>query len=352
MQRRRVDGFLVTNLVNVRYLCGFQGTSGFLFLTSEGRNVFVTDFRYQEEAARMFAGRASLEPRDDWEIVIEKGNRPKVIKALISSTRIGTLGLESSVSYDFFEALSKTHRRVIPLRGLIEALRTVKDESELALIGRAVARAEAAFLDVKPHIRKGTREKTIAAMLEERLKKRGCNHTPFDIIVASGSNAAMPHAKTSDKKLSPGDLVVVDWGGEADGYCSDMTRTFLLGGGDLAKQRRLYGAVLAANRKAVASVRTGMEARAVDDAAREIIRNAGYGEYFGHGTGHGVGLEVHEMPRISWTVKDEIRENMVFTIEPGVYIPGLGGARIEDMVVVRSGKAGLMTTLPRTLEVI
>ena len=346
-----MDGFLVTNLVNVRYLCGFLGTSGFLFLTA-GRNVFVTDFRYQEEAARMFAGRASLEQGTDWEVVIEKGNRPKVIKELLKAGGTGTLGIESSVSYDFFEALSKIHRRLKPLRGVVEGLRTVKDDGEIALIGRAVARAEAALLDVKPYIRKGTREKTIALMLEERLKKRGCNHTPFDIIVASGNNAAMPHAKTSDMKLSPGDLVVVDWGGEADGYCSDMTRTFLLGGGDPAKQRRLYGAVLAANRKAIAAVRAGMQARAVDGVARETIRKAGYGDYFGHGTGHGVGLEVHEMPRISWAAKDKIDENMVFTIEPGVYIPGLGGARIEDMVLVRSGKAEVMTTLPKDLEIV
>lgn len=351
MLQRGVDGFLVTNLINVRYLSGFRGTLGFIFVTKK-KNIFVTDFRYREEVEGIFSGPAAFEPRMEWEIVIEKGNRSRIVKMLIKANSVGTLGLESSVSYDFFENLSRVHGRLKPLRGIVEGLRAEKDDNEVALIRKAIERAEAAFHDVKPHVRKGVRENTIARMLEERLKKRGCNHIPFDIIVASGSNSAMPHAKVSDRRLSPGDLVVVDWGGEADGYCSDMTRTFLLSGGDVFKKKEVYQTVLSANRKAVASVSPGIPGKVVDGAARASIKGAGYGDYFGHGTGHGVGLEVHETPRVTWSVKDKILERMVFTIEPGIYVPGLGGVRIEDMVLVKAGKAEVLTTLPRNLEII
>jgi Xaa-Pro aminopeptidase len=356
MQRSRLDGFLITNLINIRYLSGFRGSSAFILITKK-KNIFATDFRYQEEAEREFSGSGSdktgvVRGENCWEIVIERGNRLKTIQSLLKDLKIRVLGFESSVSYEFFKSLSHGDHRLKALQGTVEGLRAVKNMEEITLIREAVRRAESSFRDVKPYIRQGRREREIARMLEERLKKRGCNHIPFDIIVASGNNAAMPHAIATEKKLFPGDLVVIDWGGEADGYFSDMTRTLLIRGGDAAKKKEIYQAVLTANRKAVASVKPGVEGRVIDKRARDSIKNAGYEKYFGHGTGHGVGLEVHELPRITWTEKECVCENMVFTIEPGIYIPGLGGVRIEDMIVVRSGKPEELTTVSRDLETI
>ena len=281
---------------------------------------------------------------------------------MTSGEGIHTLGVESEVSYEFFQGLSRCGIRLHPLRGIVESLRAIKDHGEIGSIKEAVRRAEDAFLDVKPYIRYGRTEREIALMLEERLKKRGCNRLPFDIIVASGANSAMPHAKASDKKLSPGALVVIDWGGEADGYYSDMTRTFLLRGAgpqggrntgsEFSRKKRIYRTVSRANKEAVSSVFPGCKGKGIDEVARDVIKNAGYGKFFGHGTGHGVGLEVHESPRITWTKSDTIRENMIFTVEPGIYIPGLGGVRIEDMVRVKPEGPEVLTRLPRNLEIL
>lgn len=330
-------------MLNVGYLSGFKGSSG-LILVVEDRNIFVTDFRYKETAEREF--------RDDWDVRIEKDSRIRTIRKLIQGLGIKRLGFESSVSYEMFNALNRCSAALKPLTGAVEGLRAEKDAMEIDHIKEAVKRAEDAFLDIRPYIRPGTKEKRIAAMLEERLKKRGCCRIPFDIIVASGVNSAMPHARATDKKLCAGDLIVIDWGGEAEGYCSDMTRTFLLRGEGISEKKKMYRIVLNANKQAIAAVRPHIRSRAIDNAARDIIKNAGYGAFFGHGTGHGIGLEVHETPHISWTKMDKIEQNMVFTIEPGVYIPGLGGVRIEDMVLVGSKEAGVLTKLPKDLEII
>jgi Xaa-Pro aminopeptidase len=163
----------------------------------------------------------------------------------------------------------------------------------------------------------------------------------------------MPHAGPTERKLGKGDLVIVDWGGEADGYFSDMTRTLLIGrGGDISKKKEIYQIVLETNKKAISCVSPGVESEDIDRAAREVIKKAGYGEFFGHGTGHGIGLQVHESPHITWNKRDVIKENMVFTIEPGIYLPGLGGVRIEDMVVVKPDCPEVLTTLPKELEII
>jgi Xaa-Pro aminopeptidase len=343
LKRKHLDGLLVSEIDNVRYLTGFSGTSGFALITGK-EAFFVTDFRYREQSTREVK---------DWNIVIEKGKRVRTIYDLSKKNSISRLGFESSLSYEFYEKLSKTDLRLQAVKGLVEKFREMKDASEISSIREATTRAEAAFLDVKPYVKCGTRELSVALRLEERLKKRGCRRIPFDIIVASGPNSAMPHARPAERKLSEGDLVVIDWGGEADGYFSDMTRTFLLkGGAESGKKRKIYQTVLTANSKAIACVCPGLESRKIDEAARSFIQKAGYGEFFGHGTGHGVGLQVHESPRITWSMSEVIREGMVFTIEPGIYVPGLGGVRIEDMVVVGKRKANMLTSLPREMEIL
>jgi Xaa-Pro aminopeptidase len=338
LKRKGLSGFLVTDIINVRYCTGFSGSSGFLFITAQ-ENFFVTDFRYQEQSAQEVSG---------WEIAIEKGNRVKTIQNLYKRTGIKKLGIESSVSYSFFRKLSEAGLVLHDLEGLVEKIREIKTDTEIIVIQEAVRRAEKAFLDIKPHIREGAREQSIALRLEERLKKNGCRKAAFDIIVASGPNSALPHAKPTEKKIGPGDLVIIDWGGEADGYFSDMTRTLLVKGGEhLSKKKEIYRIVLEANIRSISSVAAGTHSKQVDTAARNYIKRSGYGDCFGHGTGHGVGLQVHEAPRITRTGNVPLRENMVFTIEPGIYVPGLGGVRIEDIVVVNRNQPTVLTTLPK-----
>lgn len=337
-----IDAMLITELKNVRYLSGFSGSSACLLVTREKR-LFFTDFRYQEQAKRETAG---------FEVLIEKEERPKLAVKTAGSLGVSVLGFESTVSYSFYRGLLRKGFKTKAVANLVEDIRRTKDRFELKQIGKAVERAEKAFLEVRPSIRKGISERQIASLLEERLKKNGCGTLPFDIIVASGPNSSMPHARPTEKRIRAGDLVVVDWGGESGGYFSDMTRTLLVKGTDTARKKEIYETVLLANREAIRSVREGMHARLIDKAARDIIMKAGYDDFFGHGTGHGVGLDVHELPRISRLGRETVRSGMVFTIEPGIYLPGVGGVRIEDMVVASERGCRVMTSLPKELEII
>jgi Xaa-Pro aminopeptidase len=343
LRSKGLDGLLVTDINNIRYLTDFSGSSGLLIITATGQ-FFVTDFRYKEQSGKEVAG---------WDIIIETGNGLKIIQDLSKKNSIGKLGVESSVSYEFFKKISGIGIGLAPLQGTIEKLREIKDKVEIDSINKAIRRAEAAFTDVKPYIKEGAKEMAIARRLEEQLKKQGCSNIPFEIIIASGPNSAMPHAKPTEKKLNKGDFVIIDWGGEADGYFSDMTRTFLLKGGvETGKKKEVYNTVLEANQKAISHIVPGIQSKKIDEAARDFIRKAGFGEFFGHGTGHGVGLQVHEAPRISWTRSQPVRKNMVFTIEPGIYIPGLGGVRIEDIIAVGENKASVLTSLPKKLKIV
>jgi Xaa-Pro aminopeptidase len=341
-KRKGIDGFLVTDIYNIRYLTGFSGSSALLLITKK-ENIFVTDFRYKEQAEREIEG---------WDILIEKRRMIKAIKDLSRRIGIKELGFESSVSYDFFRKLSRD-LNLKAFKGLVERLREIKDSHEMRSIREAIRRAETAFLEVRPYIEQGVRERSIALRLEEKLKKKGCRHLPFEIIVASGPNSAMPHAKPTERKFMNGDLIIVDWGGEADGYFSDMTRTLLIDkGNDINKKKDIYQIVLEANKRAISLVSPGIKSQEVDSSARDFIKKAGYGEFFGHGTGHGVGLQVHELPRITQHSREIMKENMVFTIEPGIYLSGVGGVRIEDMVMVTPDGFNALTTLPKKLDII
>jgi len=342
MKRRKIEGFLVTNLDNIRYLTGFTGSSGMLFITKK-ETFFITDFRYKEQADRELK---------EIHIVIVKGDLLKTIKTISKKTAIRDLGIESSLTYALFQKLSKMNLFLRACEGVIERLRAVKDDLEIKKIKEAVRRAETAFLQVRPYIKPGVKERALALRLEENLKKNGCRRIPFDIIVASGPHAAMPHARPTERNITQGDFVIIDWGGEADGYFSDMTRTLLVESDNLRQKKRIYHTVLRANKRALARVLPGRRSREIDCSAREVIEKAGYSQYFGHATGHGVGLQIHELPRITWNKKEIIRENMVFTIEPGIYVPGLGGVRIEDMVIAKTMKPVVLTTLPKQLDII
>jgi Xaa-Pro aminopeptidase len=266
---------------------------------------------------------------------------------------IKKLGFEDhNVSYGFYKKLLRKKIRLKPVTGVIERQRVKKTPEELTSIKKAVRRAERSFKRLQTFIRAGMREQEIAMRLEGFLREEGCASLPFGAIVASGPMAALPHARPTNRTLKKGDLVVIDWGGECNGYYSDMTRTVLLKGRDMNRQREIYATVREAQRKAVNAVRSGIEASKIDGAARDYIREQGFGEFFGHGTGHGVGLAVHERPYVSWKSKDLIKENMVFTIEPGIYIHGLGGVRIEDMVIARKKGVEILNKLPRKIKII
>jgi Xaa-Pro aminopeptidase len=342
LEPRGIDGLLISHITNVRYVSGFSGSSGCVLITKKDR-IFCTDPRYEEQAKRELKG---------FDILVEEEQRPKEIIERAKSLGIRTLGFESTASYQFYRALLRKGIKMKAVSNFVEDLRKIKDADELAMIRRAVARAENAFLRVKEFLRPGVSERQIALRLEENLKKEGCYSIPFDIIVASGQNSALPHARPTEKKISPGDLVVIDWGGEAGGYYSDMTRSFLIKGRDISRKKEIYETVLLANLEAIRSVAAGQGSRMIDRAARDSIKKAGYADFFGHGTGHGVGLEVHELPRISRLGRESVKPGMVFTIEPGVYIPGLGGVRIEDMVLVEKSNCRVMTSLPKGLEIL
>lgn len=341
---RGLDAFAVTEISNVHYLTGFTGSSGMVVVAKKDA-FFVTDFRYQEQSLQEVAPSGC-------EVVIEPASFLHALRRICRKLGIMKLGLESSVSHGLYVRVNRFVPEVRALSDTVRRIRQVKEAQELRAIKKAVRRAEEAFLEVRPYLKAGVRERSVAMRLEERLRKKGSRRLPFSTIVASGENAALPHAGVTERKLQAGDLVTIDWGAEADGYFSDMTRTFILKGKDISRQKEIYGLVLAANKQGIAAVGAGMKASDIDLAARDVIKNAGYGECFGHGTGHGVGIEVHELPRVSRLSKTRLKEGMVFTVEPGIYVPGLGGVRIEDMVSVANSGCTVLTSLPKRLEIL
>jgi len=338
-----VDGILITDLNNVRYLTGFTGSSGFSIITKK-RAIFVTDFRYQEQAKREVKR---------FSIKVEACERTDTIKRLVKKYKIQKLGFEDhSITYHTYKKLLKNNIKLKALTDTIEAMRLIKSRKELSYIKTAIQRAEKAFRKLQPFIKVGVSEQKLAIKLEGLLKEEGCKILPFGVIVASGQMSALPHAKPTNKLIKKGDFVLFDWGGECEGYYSDMTRMVVIKGKHLKKQLEIYSTVYDAQHRAVKAIKPGAKASMIDAIARDFINQKGYDDYFGHGTGHGIGLAVHEKPVISWQSKETVEEGMVFTVEPGIYLPDFGGVRIEDIVVVRKDGAEVLTTLPRTLKVI
>lgn len=341
-----LDAILITDITNIRYLISFTGSSGILIITHE-KAVFVTDFRYKIQAEDEVVG---------VELRIEKDKRPETIRDIINDLEVKTLGFEArALSFELYSQLSERLNtiKLRPTKDLVEELRSIKEESELSFIKNAITVAEEAFRSIFGLIRPAVRERDISLSLEYELKKRGSALTPFDIIVAAGERAALPHARTSENFIKEGDLVIIDWGAESGGYLCDISRTFLPGGKrDIEKEREIYEIVLSAQREAIEKAVPGMSYAGLDAIARDFIKDAGYGEYFSHGLGHGVGLSIHEAPHISWQGEGVLKEGMVFTIEPGIYIPGFGGVRIEDMVFLKEDGAKFLTSLRRELIVI
>jgi Xaa-Pro aminopeptidase len=339
-----VDALLVTNLRNTRYLTGFTGSAA-LLLVAPDELVLVTDGRYRDQALEQVAA-ASVDVRV--EIGLTGEAQRELLAAATSS--LARLGLEAEAvtwgQQRRYEATWFTESELVPTEGLVESLRAVKDEGEVARIEAAAGIADAALAELLPRLGDGLTEVDLGLELDTTMRRLGASAPSFETIVASGPNGARPHHRPSDRTVRDGELVVFDFGATVDGYRSDMTRT--LWAGELgATEARMYAVVKQAQAAGVAAVRAGVAGRDVDEACRAVIRDAGWGEAFVHGTGHGVGLDIHEEPRVSWAADGTLAAGHVVTVEPGVYLPDLGGVRIEDTVVVTTDGSRTLTRAPK-----
>jgi len=356
---KNLDAMLVTDLVNIRYLSGFTGSNGALLLFADDRQpVLATDGRYRTQAAEQAPG---------LEIVIERACG-RHLAGRAAEDGVGRLGFESHVmTVDGLDALTGEldgkNTELVRASGTVEALREIKDAGELALLRLACEAADAALTDLveRGGLRPGRTEREVSRELEALMLDHGADAVSFETIVATGPNSAIPHHRPTDRKLATGDFVKIDFGALVAGYHSDMTRTFVLGSA-ADWQLEIYQLVAEAQKAGREALRPGADLRDVDGAARQVIVDAGFGEQFGHGLGHGVGLQIHEAPGIGATSAGTLLAGSVVTVEPGVYLPGRGGVRIEDTLVVAGGTpkdpetAGqtpeLLTRFPKELAIL
>ncbi|MEI7591778.1 MAG: Xaa-Pro peptidase family protein [Actinomycetes bacterium] len=348
MQQLAADVFLVTRLVNVRYLTGFTGSAGMLLVTDE-QLVFVTDGRYQDQSAQQLAD-AGVEAS----IEISGTNQREIMSRNVASLGARSVALEAdditwnqqrSFAEGWFPGLE-----LVPTGGFVEDLRIVKDPGEVARISAAAAVADAALASVRPLLGDGVTERRFALELDTEIRRLGATGNSFETIVASGPNGAKPHHRPSERHIIDGDLVVIDFGAMVDGYCSDMTRTVMIGDPS-PTQKRMLEVVTAAQQAGVDAVHSEQSARAIDVACREVITDSGWGDAFLHATGHGVGLEIHEAPRVAATSDATLASGFVVTVEPGVYLPEHGGVRVEDTVVVTEHGCLPLTLTEKTTAV-
>ena len=337
LAEQQIEAILISQPENRHYLSGFDGSAGFLLITPEKR-VLATDFRYTEQAQRQ---------APDYDLFQITGDMEDWLARLVNSLNLRRLGFEAEhISLATYQRLSnildEAQIQLVPLEELVEAIRVLKEPEEIELITRAVQISDAAFEYILTTIKNGMTEKEVAWELEKCLHEQGSQPLPFDIIVASGPNSALPHARPSERVIKPGEPVLIDFGAKIGGYSSDISRTICLGkAGDTFK--KVYDIVLGAQLKAIAQITAGISGDQADGIARAAIKKAGYGDAFGHGLGHGLGLQTHENPRLGPESTDSLVDGMVFTIEPGIYLPGWGGIRIEDTVVLEYGKIRVLS---------
>jgi Xaa-Pro aminopeptidase len=337
-----LDALLFFDMKNVRYLTGFKGSDGALLLERD-RTVLLVDGRYVTQAQEE-AGQAEI---------IEYRDKIEGIGGSLSSGAIKAAGFEpAAISFEAYRNLEEKnpHVRLAPLSGDCD-IRAIKDDYEIALIRKAAHIASQTLAAIRDSVKPGVREIDVALELDYRMRQNGAAGVSFETIVASGANSALPHACPGTRKLSPGDGVVIDYGALYEGYHSDETCTFFLGCPS-ARQKEIYGIVKEAHDRALASVKAGMACCEIDRIARDCIDGGGAGRFFSHGTGHGIGLQIHEPPRIAAPSKTILEAGMVITIEPGVYIPGLWGVRIEDTVLVKNDGFEALTTTPKDFTVL
>jgi len=338
-----LDCILFANLRNIRYLCGFRGSEGALLLTRDA-GWFLCDSRYTTQASAE-VGEAE---------VLEFTSKQETLAALVREQGFSRIGFEAAhTTVAFFTTLSSAlaGHELVPLGAELDDIRSCKDADELQRLSDVAALSSAALMAIRPLLKPGTRETEIALELELEMRRRGADGRAFDFIVASGVRGSMPHGAASGKVLQAGELVTIDFGAMKDGYHSDETVTVAIGDPD-GRQRAIHEIVRTAHDLAIAAVRPGIPCKELDAVARDYIRERGYGDYFGHGLGHGVGLDIHEKPVLSPRGDAVAAEGMVFTIEPGIYIPGFGGVRIEDTVAVTGDGCRVLTAAPKELFIL
>jgi len=350
-----LDALIVTAPANIRYLTNHAGSAGVLVLTRDAAHLLI-DFRYKEAVAGLQASEAACPDLRVWDVPASYDEALLGCLQAIGATVIGFEAAHVTVkTHDWWER--NAHGRELgitfrPTERVVEQIRIVKDAAEIAVLREAAHRLDAVARAAFAAAKAGATERQVAAALEAAMRDAGYERTAFDTIVASGPHAALPHYRAGDRILAKGDLVVLDFGGVLDGYCCDLTRTVSIGPPS-PEAHRLYTAVYDAQQAALGAVRPGVDTTAVDGAARQVLEERGLGAAFGHGTGHGLGLDVHEEPRITRPRPDvppvPLAPGMVFTIEPGAYLPGFGGVRIEDDVLVTDAGYELLTTVSREL---
>lgn len=329
-----IEGIFISQPENRRYLSGFEGSAGFLFITPKDR-ILATDSRYTVQAR-------SQAP--DYELRTISGDTGQWFPQIIDELGIERLGFESEhIAFAQYQRLcdilskSPSQLKLIPTDGVVESLRALKEPEEIGLMKQAATIADAAMDYIRDKLCVGMTELEAAWEIEKFMREEGSQAIPFEIIVGSGPNAALPHAQPSARAIKASEPIVIDIGARVEGYGSDLSRTLCLGAPD-ETFKKVYDTVLGAHNAAIAITKEGMSGGEADQIARTVIEEGSYGQNFGHGLGHGVGLAPHELPRLGPNSTDKLENNMVFTIEPGIYIEGWGGVRIEDMVVMEGGK--------------
>ena len=344
VRKAEADALLVTNFTNVTYLTGFTGDDSYLLVRQDG-DVILSDPRYTTQLGEECPGL-------DLHIRRPGVTMARSIARVLRRAKIARLGIEGqSMSVALRDQIAGDLKKLelVTTAGLVERLRAIKDKHEIAQLRRAVWYAEKAFGALRATIRPENTEKEVADELEHQLRLFGAVRSGFPSIVAVGPRAALPHATATDRQIGSSDFVLVDWGADGGLYKSDLTRV-LVTGRISPKLERIYRVVLNAQRKAIAAIRPGVVAHDIDRAARKVISKAGFGRYFGHGLGHGLGLEVHEAPRLGANSRVVLKPGMVVTVEPGIYLPGWGGVRIEDDVLVTRTGHEVLTSVPKGLE--
>ena len=343
LSKYNIDALLVTNMFNVRYLANFTGTTGLVVITKD-EAYFVTDFRYTEQAAEEAKG---------FTIVKNEGPIFEEVAKIVQEDKIENLGFEQeNITYAVYNQINDIIPcELVPMTGLVEKLREVKTEDEINIIKEAINITEKAYDYILGFVKPGKTEIEVANELDFYMRNEGATSVSFDTIVASGVRSAMPHGVASDKVIEEGDMVTIDFGCYYKGYVSDMTRTFAVG--DPGEQmKEIYEIVYQANKKVNEVAKAGMTGAELDAIARDYIAEKGYGPQFGHTLGHGIGLEVHEGPSLSFRNEDKLVVNNIVTNEPGIYVPGLGGVRIEDDLVIKEDGAEILMTTPKELIIL
>ena len=344
LEQKRCDAFMTSFTPHLRYLTGFSGSNG-LCIVTHTKVFFLTDFRYKEQIRTEVSCSRSFITSGE---LIEKAAEEKLMKGC---RRVGVE--KEYLSLAQFSELRKHYNavRFVPTSDVVESLASVKSAAEISLIAKAVAITDTVFQEIIKAMKAGISELDVSAEISYLHKKYGAEKDSFEPIVVSGPRSSLPHGRPSSKKIKHGDLVTLDFGCFYSGYCSDLTRTVAVGKLS-GEARKVYGIVLDAQMKAIDFAQSGVDAKSVDSIARGHIHSKGYGKFFGHGLGHGIGLQIHEFPRVSARSTHTLQTGNVITVEPGIYLPGKFGVRIEDDIVIREGRCDVLTKAPKSMMIV